>query len=148
MDSMPERLHAPGAEFLQDARRLATRLNVPLPDDPVLGGAQADTVAAMGYLMGAGNHPTARFLEQHEGRSAAALFELGLLSHLAMTAVVLGSDGAKGLADLCETAAKDSGLARDTWGGFVGALRSGKTAVAAKEAMASMIQVVGRASSQ
>ena len=46
---------------------------------------------------------------------------------------------------MVETAARDSGLARDTWGSFTDALRSGKTPTAAKEAMSTMITVVGRA---
>jgi hypothetical protein len=145
MDSMPARLHQPGAEFLQETRQLAGQLGLPLPDHSVLKGPEADTVEAMGYLIGGKGHPTAQFLEQRKGHPAAALFQFGMLTHLAMTAVVPGSENAKGIADMVEDAARDSGIARETWSGFVDALRSGKTPVAAKDAMADMIKAVGRA---
>jgi hypothetical protein len=145
MDSMPASLHQPGDEFLKHSLQLAKRLSLPLPDDPVLKGAEADTLAAMGYVIGAANHPTAKFLEERKGRAAAAIFELGLLSHLAMTSIVPSSDTAKGLADQMEAAARDTGLARETWGGLVDALRSGKTRDAAKDALPDMLKVVARA---
>ena len=145
MDSMPANLHQPGNEFLQHGLELAKTLSVPLPDDPVLKGAEVDTMAAMGYLVGAGSHPTAKFLEKQGGRAAAALFEFGMLSHLAMTSVVPASETAKGLADQIETAAKDSGITPSTWNPFVDALRNGKTRDAAKNAMPDMLKVVARA---
>jgi hypothetical protein len=145
MDSMPARLHQPGAEFLQESLQLAKRLRLPVPDDPVLKGPEADTLAAMGYVMGASDHPTAKFLAERQGRAAAALFEFGLLSHVVMTAVEPSSENAKMLADQMESAARDTGLARDTWGGFVDALKKGKTRDAAKDALPDMLKVVARA---
>lgn len=148
MDTMPGSLHKPGEEMLRYSLQLAKRLSLPLPDDPVLRGAESDTLAAYGYVMGAANHPTAKFLAQQKGRPAAALFELGLLSHLAMTSVVPASDNGKELADQFEAAGRDTGLARDTWGGLVDALRSGKTRDAAKDALPDMLEAVGRACSR
>jgi hypothetical protein len=65
-----------------------------------------------------------------------------------MTAIVPASESARSLADQVEAAARESGVARDSWAGFVDALRSGKTKVAAKEAMAAMVPAVGKACSR
>ena len=145
MDTMPESLHQPGAEFLQESLKLAKRVNLPVPSDPVLAGAEADTMLAMQYVMNASAHPTAKFLAERQGRPAAALFEFGLLSHLVMTAVEPSTENAILLADQMEAAARDTGLARSTWGGFVDALRNGKTRNAAKDALPDMLKVVARA---
>jgi hypothetical protein len=67
MDSMPARLHKPGDEFLQDARRLANQLSLPLPSHAVLDAAEADTLEAMGYLLKAKEHPTTQALERRTG---------------------------------------------------------------------------------
>lgn len=148
MDTSPARLHATGQELLGDAKRLAAEFSLPLGASPVLNGPQADTLEAMGYLVGTANHPAVQELEKRSGRPAAALFEMGLLTHLAMGSLKPGSENAKGIAEMFETAGKDSGVARASWMPFVDALRSGTTPTAAKEAMATMLQAVGKACGQ
>ena len=145
METSPARLRAPGQEFLVDARRLATEWSLPLGDSSVLTGPQSDTVEGMGYLVGTKDHPIVVALQKRGGRPDAALFELGLLSHLAMTSLAPGSENAKGVADMVEAAGKDSLVAPESWSGFVDALRNGKTKTSAKEAMAQMITAVGEA---
>lgn len=145
MDSAPARQHANGQEFLVEARRMATELKLPLGDAPVVKAPQSDTVEVMGYLVGAKDNPITKELEKRGGRPAAALFELGLLSHFAMTSIAPGSENAKGIADMVEAAGRESGVARENWAGFADALRNGKTNVAAMQAMSKMITAVGAA---
>src|SRR4030095_3744203 len=146
-DRMAERLGPPGAgaDALQHAKELAAQMGVALPDSPVLRGPVADTMAAVEYIHLGSKHPTAQLIAQKRDASASALFELGLLSHVAMMSLKPSSDVAKAEAELLENAGKASGLPRATWGGLVDALRGGTDPVAAKKAMITLITAGGEA---
>lgn len=144
MDSMPENVNAEGVKALQNARALSTRIGLPFPDDAVFKGAKTDTVEAMGFLLKAREHPITLLLQERHGRATAALFELGLVSHLALTGGVPSPETAKDLADLIETPARDSGLPRDSWIGVVDAYRTRKSENERIDSCGTMIQAVGR----
>lgn len=144
MDSMPANLNADGAQMIEKARALATKVGVPFPDDAVLKGAQSDTVAAMGYVMNARQHPISRLLQERHGRATAALFELGLVSHIALTGGVPSAQAGKDVAELIETSARDSGVPREQWIGLVEAYRNRKPEGERMDAMIAMIQTVGK----
>lgn len=144
MDSMPENVNAEGVKALQNARALSTKIGLPFPDDAVFKGARTDTVEAMGFLLKAREHPITLLLQERHGRATAALFELGLVSHLALTGGVPSPAAAKDLADLIETPARDSGLPRDSWIGVVDAYRTRKSENERIDSCGTMIQAVGR----
>ena len=141
---MPESLHAEGVKARENARALATRIGLPFPDDAIFKGDQADTLEAMGFLMKARQHPITLLLQERHGRPTAALFELGLVSHLALTGSVPSVEAAPGLAELIETPARDSGLPRESWIGVVEAYRTRKSVNERIEAFGTMVQVVGK----
>lgn len=142
MDSMPANVNADGGKALQGARTLAARLDLPLPDDAVLKGEKSDTAAALGYVMQARQHPITQLLQQRHGRATAALFELGLVSHIAVTGGVPSAESAKTLAELIETPGRESGLPREQWIGLVDAYRTRKAESERIDAMGAMFQAV------
>lgn len=144
MDSMPENVNAEGVRSLEDARALSTKIGLPFPDAPLFKGRTTDTFEAMGFLMKARQHPITLLLEERHGRPTAALFELGLVSHLALTGGVPGPEAAEGLADLIEAPARDSGLPRETWIGVVDAYRTRKSENERIDSCGTMIQAVGK----
>lgn len=144
MDSMPENLNAEGVKALENARALSTKIGLPFPDDAIFKGARTDTVEAMGFLLKAREHPITLLLQERHGRPTAALFELGLVSHLALTGGVPSPETAKDLADLIETPARDSGLPRDSWIGVVDAYRTRKSENERIDSCGTMIQAVGK----
>lgn len=144
MDSMPANLRADGAQMIDKARVLSAKVGVPYPDDPVLKGAESDTAAAIAYVMGASRHPITRLLQERHGRPTAALFELGLLSHIAITNGVPSAEAGQEIASLIETAGRDSGVPREHWIGLVEAYRARKSENDRIDAMMAMIQSVGK----
>ena len=120
------------------------KIGLPFPDDAIFTGARTDTVEAMGFLLKAREHPITLLLQERHGRPTAALFELGLVSHLALTGGVPSPAAAKDLADLIETPARDSGLPRDSWIGVVDAYRTRKSENERIDSCGTMIQAVGK----
>ncbi len=98
----------------------------------------------MGFLLKAREHPITLLLQERHGRATAALFELGLVSHLALTGGVPSPETAKDLADLIETPARDSGLPRESWIGVVDAYRTRKSENERIDSCGTMIQAVGK----
>jgi hypothetical protein len=142
MDSLEASTNADGAKALRNARAIAAKLDLSLPDDPVLQGDRSDTVAAIGYLMKASQHPITRQLEERHGRATAALFELGLVSHIAIAGGVPRAEDAKDLAELIETPARESGLPREQWAGLVEAYRARKPVSERIDALGAMLRTV------
>jgi hypothetical protein len=144
MDSMSDNVNAEGVKALENARALSAKIGLPFPDDAVFKGARTDTVEAMGFLLKAREHPITRLVQERHGRPTAALFELGLVSQLALTGGVPSPEAAKDLADLIETPARDSGLPRESWIGVVDAYRTRKSESERVELCLAMVQAVGK----
>jgi hypothetical protein len=70
------------------------------------------------------------------------LFELGLVSHIAVTGGVPSAESAKALAELIETPGRESGLPREQWIGLVDAYRTRKAESERIDAMGAMFQAV------